>query len=519
MVNALAPLALDQLTGLTTEQPRVLSDLNLGLLIGASVLIVAIAAVRLSVRSGMPSLLIYLGLGVLIGEAGVLGIEFESHTLTQALGYAALVLILAEGGLTTRWSAIRSAIAPTIVLSTVGVMVSVAVIAALAHYVLGMPWLTAALVGAVLASTDAAAVFSVLRTVPLPRRITGMLEAESGFNDAPVVILVVAFAEMSVPGAEPMTWYALLGLAVAELAGGALIGLGVGWLGGQFMRRVAGGSSGLFSIGILALTVLAYALATIVHASGFIACYLAALVLGNLGLPHRAAVNGFATALGWLAQIGLFVLLGLLASPDRLLSQIVPALILGFALLLLARPLSVIVSTTPFGVPWRDQAFLSWAGLRGAVPVVLATVPLTLGAAGTEWLFDLVFVLVIIFTAIQAPTLPWVARRLGVIESVQALDVELESTPLEEIGAEVLQVTVGEESRLHGLELFELRLPPDSKVTLIVRGGEAFVPARITQLRRHDQLLIVTTAAHKTATVKRVIALSRDGRLAGWKKR
>jgi cell volume regulation protein A len=397
------------------------------------------------------------------------------------------------------------------------VFVSVVVVGVAAHFVVGLDWNTALLLGAILASTDAAAVFSVLRRVPLPRRLTGMLEAESGFNDAPVVILVTALASRIADPTDSDPWLLLAGQAALELAVGAVIGLAVGWLGGQFMRRVAGGSSGLFSIGVVALTVLGYAVASSVHASGFIACYLAALVLGNLHLPHRPAVQGFATALGWLAQIGLFVLLGLLASPAGMGGQVWAAVVLGLVLLLVARPLGVLASVSWFRVPWRDQAFLSWAGLRGAVPVVLATVPRTVGAPGFERIFDLVFVLVVIFTLVQGPTLPWVARRLGVVEEYQQLDLAVEATPLEDMGAEMLQVTVGASSRLHGVEIFELRLPVGANITLVVRGGEAFVPAANTVIRQGDQLLIVTTAQSKSRAERRVRAVSREGRLAGWK--
>jgi cell volume regulation protein A len=234
-------------------------------------------------------------------------------------------------------------------------------------------------------------------------------------------------------------------------------------------------------------------------------------------LPHRPAVQGFATALGWLAQIGLFVMLGLLASPSGMGDQIPAALVLGLVLLLVARPLSVVASVSWFRLSWRDQAFLSWAGLRGAVPVVLATVPRTVAAPGFERIFDLVFVLVVIFTIVQGPSLPWVARRLGVVEAYQSLDLAVEATPLEDMGAEMLQVTVGPSSRLHGVELFELRLPEGANVTLVVRGGEAFVPAGNTVLRRGDQLLIVTTAAVRNRAERRVRAVSREGRLAGWR--
>ena len=210
------------------------------------------------------------------------------------------------------------------------------------------------------------------------------------------------------------------------------------------------------------------------------------------------------------------MLLGLLASPSRLGGQVVPALALGVVLLLVARPLSVVVSTSPFRMPWRQQAFLSWAGLRGAVPVVLATVPVTTGVPGTVWMFDLVFVLVVVFTLVQGPALPLVARRLHVAHDVDSRDLDVESAPLDELGAEVMQVRVGHTSRLHGLEVFELRLPPGANVTLVAREGAAFVPGPRTVLRRDDQLLVVTTAAARREALRRLRAVSLGGRLALW---
>ncbi len=492
-----------------------LDDLAVALLIGSAVLVVAVAAVRLSLRSGLPSLLIYLAIGLALGESG-LGIDYDSEQLTQVLGYAALVLILIEGGVTTQWSGIRSSVAPAAVLATVGVAVSVVVVAVVARFALGWSWEVALLVGAVLASTDAAAVFSVLRRVPLPRRVSGMLEAESGFNDAPVVLLVTALSANLVAGAETAPWWRLLLSAALELAGGAAIGLAIGWAGGRLMRLVATTSSALFAIGVLAVAVLAYGAADAVHTSGFIACYLAALVLGNQRLPHRAAVVGFATATGWLAQIGLFVLLGLLASPSGFADQVVPALVVGTALLLLGRPLSVLVSCTPFRMPWRTQAFLSWAGLRGAVPVVLATVPVTAGAAGTTWMFELVFVLVVIFTLVQAPTLPWVARRLGLDASHHRVDLAVDATPLDDLGAELLEIDVGPDSRIGGVRVFELRLPAGANVSLVVREGRSFVPRGQDPLRHGDQLLVVTPAEVREQVEKRLYQVSRGGRLAEW---
>jgi cell volume regulation protein A len=494
-----------------------LHELALALLLGSAVLVVAVAAVRLSVRSGLPSLLLYLGIGLLIGETDIgLGVDYGSEQLTQVLGYAALVLILVEGGVTTHWPEIRSSVAPAALLATVGVGVSVVSVGVLAHVVLGWAWEVSFLVAAVLASTDAAAVFSVLRRVPLPRRVSGMLEAESGFNDAPVVLLVTAISVSMASGAEAEPWWQLLLLAVVELAGGTAIGLAVGWLGGRLMRLVATSSSALFAIGVLAVAVLAYGAADAVHTSGFIACYLAALVLGNQRLPHRPAVVGLATAMGWLAQIGLFVLLGLLATPTRFADQVVPALVVGAALLLVGRPLSVLVSCTPFRMPWRTQAFLSWAGLRGAVPIVLATVPVTAGTNGATWMYELVFVLVVVFTLVQAPTLPWVARRLGLDASHHRVDLAVDATPLDDVGAELLEIDVGSDSRIGGVRVFELRLPRDANVALVVREGHSFVPRDQDVLRHGDQLLVVTPARLREQVERRLYQVSRGGRLADW---
>lgn len=480
------------------------TQLDVLLLAGSVVLLVGIAAVRLSVGTGLPSLLLYLALGLVVGEEPV-GLDFDDAQLAHALGYAALVLILAEGGLTTSWRDIRPVVPAAASLATVGTAVSVGVTAAAARFLLDVDWRQALLVGAVLAPTDSAAVFSVLRRVPLPRRIAGVLEAESGFNDAPVVILVVALV-----GATAPTWWGLLALVVYELIIGGIIGLSVGWLGAWAVRRIALPASGLYPLAVLALCVAAYGAAAAVHASGFLAVYLAALVLGNARLPHRPATRGFVEGVAWLAQIGLFVMLGLLATPSELGSAVLPALGIGLVLLLVARPLSVVASTLPFRVPRRDRIFLSWAGLRGAVPIVLSTV------SGDRDLFNVVFVLVVVFTLVQAPTLPWVARRLGVIAVGEAELLDIESSPLMRLDADVLQVHVPPGSQLSGVENFELRLPPGAAITLVVRDGSAFVPAPSTTLQVGDDLIIVTSAAVRDDVEQRLRAVAASGRLASW---
>ncbi|MFF3861720.1 potassium/proton antiporter [Streptomyces sp. NPDC002209] len=476
-------------------------------------LLVAVAAVRISSRSGLPSLLIYLGIGIAIGQDGIGNVVFDNAELTQVIGYAALVVILAEGGLGTKWKQIKPALPAAIVLSLVGVAISVGVTAAGAHYLVGLEWRQALLIGAVVSSTDAAAVFSVLRKVPLPARITGVLEAESGFNDAPVVILVVAFASVG-----PVDqWYVLIGKIALELAIGVAIGLSVGFLGAYGLRHVALPASGLYPIAVMAIAVTAYAAGAMAHGSGFLAVYLAAMVLGNAKLPHWPATRGFADGLGWIAQIGMFVLLGLLVTPHELVNDFWPAVVIGLVLTMVARPLEVFVSLLPFRIPWQEQALMSWAGLRGAVPIILATIPMVTGIEGSDRVFNIVFVLVVVYTLVQGPTLPWLARKLELGAGDEgAADLGIESAPLEKLRGHLLSFAIPDASRMHGVEVSELRLPPGASVTLVVRDAKSFVPLPSTVLRRGDELLVVATDPVRDAAEARLRAVARGGKLAGW---
>ncbi|MGV9764823.1 potassium/proton antiporter [Micromonospora tulbaghiae] len=487
--------------------------LDVALFVGAAVLLVAVGAVRFSTRLGVPSLLVYLALGVLLGEAG-LGIRFDDVELTRVLGFCALIVIIAEGGLTARWSTLRPVLGLAAALSTVGVVVSIVVVGVVVHLLLGLDWRLALLYGAVLSSTDAAAVFATLRRLRLPPRLVAALEAESGVNDAPAVLLVLLLSRAGAGAAHPW-WYEVLLLGY-ELSAGAAVGVGAGLAGRYALRRAALPSAGLYPIAVVGFTVLAYAAGSVLHASGFLAVYVAGVLLGNSRLPHRQAILGFADGLAWLAQIGLFVLLGLLVSPSRLDDAVLPAVITGLALLLLARPLSVAVSALPFRVNLREQLFLSWAGLRGAVPVVLATIPLSLHVPGADRLFDAVFVLVVIFTLLQAGTLAPAARRLGVIAPAEASEILLETAPLERMRADLLQLEVPAGSRLAGVHVDELRLPVGAAVTLVLRDGVGFVPGADTRLKVGDSLLIVATAGVRDETERRLRAVSRRGRLARW---
>jgi cell volume regulation protein A len=308
-----------------------------------------------------------------------------------------------------------------------------------------------------------------------------------------------------------------LGIVVYELGTGVLVGLLIGFGGAWVMRRVALPSSGLYPLAVLSLTILAYAGTAALHASGFAAVYTAALVLGNSELPHRAATRSFSEGVAWLAQIGLFVMLGLLLSPSRITWSVVGLAVVGSLLLtFVARPVSVLASSVVQRVPVRDLAFVSWAGLRGAVPIVLATIPFAEGVTGAEHLFDIVFVMVVISTLLTGPTLPGLARRLGVTRELEPRSLDLEVAPLERVAADLLQVTISPVSRLHGVEVGELRLPEGSLVSMVVRDGKAIVPERRTVLRRGDDLLVVAPRGLREPTVQRLRTVSAHGRLGRW---
>ena len=488
--------------------------INVALLLAAVVLLVAVAALRLSSRLGLPSLLVFLALGMALGPIG-LGVQFTDAELTRTLGLCALVVIIAEGGLTARRSELRPVLFPALVLSTVGVAASVAVVAVAAHLLLGLDWRLAWLYGAVLSSTDAAAVFATLRRLRIRPRLAALLEAESGINDAPVVLLVLALSVTDAT-AEVRPWWLHGLIAGYELAAGGVLGAAVGFSGSWLLRRAALPAAGLYPLATVGLTVLAYSVGLAAHASGFLAVYVCGVVLGNSQLPHRRAVLGFADGLAWLAQIGLFVLLGLLVEPSDLGAAVVSALLIGLVLLVLARPLSVLVSLTPFRYRVGDQAFVSWAGLRGAVPIVLATIPLSAGVPGAAALFNVVFVLVVVYTLAQGTSLPRAAGWLGVLAPAETTDLEVDAAPLERMRADLLQLHIPLGSKLAGVHIDELRLPEGAAIMLVTRAEGAFVPDPHTRLRTYDSLLIVATEEARAVTERRLRAVSRRGRLARW---
>ena len=491
-----------------------LEGLAIALLVGALIVLVSVVGVRLAGRLGVPGLLLYLLLGLLLGSIFP-ALHVNDPGFATVLGSAALILILAQGGLTTRVDALRPVMGPAIALASVGIVVSITVVAVPLVLLLGIPAQDAVLMGAVLAATDAAAVFSVMRRMRIPSRVRTLLEAEAGFNDAPIVVIVTVIATTD-PATR--TWWQIPILVVVELIGGALIGVGVGYAGRWLLRRLALPAVGLYPIAALALLVGAYGLADVIHVSGFLAVYVAAIIIGSSArLPHRRSIVGFADGMAWIAEIGLFFMLGALADVGGLAEALPLAIAVSLLILLLARPLAAVVSLVPFRLPRPTIAFAGIAGLRGAVPIVFAAIALGLAVPGARRIFDVTLLAVLILLLVQVPLIRVAGRRLGIVQSNDAIELEVESAPLDGIGAVVLGFEVPEGSGLVGIFVTEIGLPDGAVVSLVVRDGSPMAPDLHTRLRVGDQVLVVTTEDVRAATETRMQAVTRRGRLARWR--
>lgn len=447
---------------------------------------------RASERFAVPVALIFLGIGMLAGSQGLGGIPFNDYQFAFRLGTVALVLILFDGGLHTPMAAIREGIRPASVLATAGVVGTAGLVAVAAH-LLGFDWPHAILLGVIVSSTDAAAVFSVLRVsgISLKRRVGSTLEVESGINDPVAVILTVAATAYLVAPAEVDALQ--LGLeAVIEVVVGAGLGLAVGYGGRLMLTRLRLPAGGLYPAMTLALALLAYALPTLVHGSGFLAVYVTGVVLGNGPLPFRHNLERVHDALAWLSQIMMFLVLGLLVYPSRLAEVAWVGLALALVLAFVARPAIVALCLLPFrAFTKRDVGYVGWVGLRGAVPIILATFPVLAGAPGAERVFDVVFFIVVINALIPGATVPWMTRRLG-LESAEppAPRAVLEIESREPLEGELLSFYVDEELAVCGAQLADIAFPEGSAAALIVRGRQLVAARGKTVLEPGDHVYI-----------------------------
>lgn len=460
------------------------------LVIVGTLMAISVLFSRASERIGIPVALAFLAIGMAAGSEGFGGVAFEDYGRAFRIGTVALALILFDGGLNTSLPAVRRALAPTAVLATVGVAATAAAVGLAAH-LLGVPWTEAFLLGAIVSSTDAAAVFTVLRGsgVNLRRRVGLTLELESGLNDPVAVILTIELTRRLVHPGEGV-WSALLLVPLELLVGGAL-GVALGFGGRWLLRRARLPAGGLYPVLTVALALLSFGLPTLFFGSGFLAVYVTALVLGNDLLPYRSGLLRVHDAIAWFCQILMFVMLGLLAFPSRLLEVAPIGLGIGLFLAFVARPLAVFLCLPPFGYSAKETAYIGWVGLRGAVPIILATFPVLAGATAGHRIFDVVFFVVVVNALIPGGTVRWVTRRFGLEshepERPQAV-LELNSS--EPLDAEVLSFSIDQAAAAAGARIAELPFPAGAAAALIVRGTALVVPKGQTQLLPGDHVFV-----------------------------
>ena len=466
------------------------------ILLAAVLLILGIASSKLSSRMGLPVLVLFLLVGMLAGEEGLGGIVFENYVLAHGVGTLALAVILFDGGLRTDLSQFRAVMAPAMTLATVGVVLTAGIVSLAAMVILDLPWMLALLGASIVSSTDAAAVFAVFRSrgMRVKQRLASLLEVESGSNDPMAVFLTIVCLQILMGDLEPGPDVVWLFLRQAILGGL------IGWLVARgtaiVLNRIGLDSAGLYPVLTSAAGLLAFGAAGVAGGSGFLAVYIAGIVLGSRRLPFRHAVFMFHDGLAWLAQILMFTLLGLLSMPSRLAAASQPALLVAGVLILLARPLAVGACLFPFRYSLREVAFIAWGGLKGSLPIILATYPLLRGLTGAEQLFDIVFFAVLVSAVTQGWTLPFAARVLGLREgTISESGVTLEITSLQDVDGDIVEYALTEDSPAAGLRVRDLALPDGVVVAMIVRDKQVIPPRGSTMLLPGDDVFVLMRPA------------------------
>jgi potassium/hydrogen antiporter len=462
------------------------------ILVAAALLAAGIGASLLASRIRLPGLLLFLAVGMAIGSDGLGWIDFENYPLARTIGVVALALILFEGGLSAGFHEIRPVLRPSLSLAIVGTLGTAVICGFAASWLFDLSTLEGMLLGAIISSTDGAAIFALLRESTLRRKLARTLEGEAGFNDPVAVLLVIGFIEWI-----DQPEYGVLDMAFLffkEMGIGAVIGLGVGWLAVYALRNARLASPGLYPVATLSTAGLAFGGAATLDGSGFLAAYLAGLMLGSARIPAKQTVTVFHQGLAWVAQIAMFLALGLLVFPSELDDVWLEGTALALLLVFIARPLSAVVATAFEDFTARERLVLGWAGLRGAVPVVLATFAVIedIPQGQSREFFNIVFFAVVISTLLQGTSVEWVARKLGVTTTEPALPRPLvETGTVRRLGAEIVEYPVGPDDAIVGRLVRELGLPRDALLSVIVRGEEALLPRGSTRIEADDRLHVM----------------------------
>lgn len=467
------------------------------LLLGVGLLLLlSVIASRASGRLGVPSLLVFLALGMIAGSEGIGGIEFDDARVAQWLGVFALAFILFAGGLETNWKYVRGSAKRAIALSTIGVAVTTAVVAGFATLFLRFSPAEGFLLGAIVSATDAAAVFSILRAsgVRLSERVVSTLELESGSNDPMAVFLTTAAVQLLRRDSHGGGAWFLIVQFVREMSFGAAIGLGAGFLAVWFLNRTRLEHGGLYPVLTIATVLLTYGVTDLIGGNGFLAVYLAGIVMGNRNFIQRRSLTRFHDGIAWLMQIAMFLTLGLLVFPSHLVPVAGVSLAVAAILTLVARPAAVFVALAASGMTAREKLLIGWIGLRGAVPIVLATFPLLAGVPRAEMIFDIVFFVVLASVALQGTTIPLVARWLGLDAAAGADPSPSVATLAARADSTLVTIEVASGSSADGRRVVELPgWPREALILVLYRGTGFFVPDGGTTLAAGDRLVVLTS--------------------------
>lgn len=466
-----------------------------GLIAAAGLLLISVLVSKISDRFGVPALLLFLGLGMLAGSDGPGGIYFDNPTIAQFIGVIALVLILFSGGLDTEINQVRAVLKEGVLLSTLGVLITALITGWVCIALLDLPPLVGLLMGAIVSSTDAAAVFSVLRSkgISLKGHLKPLLELESGSNDPMAIFLTVGLIQLiQFPQCSPLN---LIGLFFLQMLVGAVIGVLMGRLTVWLINHIRLGYEGLYPVLSLALVFLTFGLTSILGGSGFLAVYLTGIVLGNREFIHRRSLLRFHDGLAWLMQITMFLTLGLLVFPSRLVPVAGSGLLIAAALMLVARPVSIFITLPGRRFNIREKLFLSWVGLRGAVPIILATFPLLAQIPQADMMFNVVFFVVLTSVLLQGTTIAPLARWLKLDAPVTPKRIyPIEYTPVGGFKSELKELAVPPHSPMVGKAIVELGLPNNFLVVLIARQNDFVMPSGGTIIEAGDTLLALADA-------------------------
>lgn len=477
---------------------------------GAAILIlVCIIANKASGKLGFPALLIFILVGMLAGSEGPGKIPFEDAFVAQSIGVVALALILFSGGIDTRWSEVKPVLSRTLALSTVGVAITALIISIAAVLLLGFTPLEGFLLGSIVSSTDAAAVFSTLRSrrASLKGNLRPLLEFESGSNDPMAIFLTIGAITLLL---EPQSsLFSLIPLFVQQMAVGGILGYGIGRIAAHLINLLDLDYEGLYAVLTLSMALLAYGVTALLGGNGFLAAYIAGLVIGNSTIVHKKSLIRFHEGVGWLMQITMFLTLGLFVFPSQLLPVLVPGIIISFVLIFIARPIAVFLVLIPWKMDWNEKVIISWVGLRGAAPIVLATFPLLYGVAQAPVFFNMVFFMVIISSILHGTSIPFVARHLGLSAPIvrSQFGMEIDSPAGDQ--SELIELVIPMGSPAAGNQIVNIGLPTGTLIILIAKGDEQFSPRGATILEEGDSLLILTSPDNVRAVKK--IFLNQDG--------